>query len=109
MKKKILYTIVILVTFGMISLVLTFYLMSDGFRDYKNYCSQYIPKLESYYQKHHEYPKSLDVFEKSLFDFRYSNEECNYRPSENNFSFFMSDGFLGIWGYESSSGKWWYD
>jgi len=31
------------------------------------------------------------------------------KKSEDDFSFFMSDGFLGIWGYESSTGKWWYD
>ena len=109
MKKKILYTIAILVAISMTYLFVVFYLIGDGFRDYKNYCSQYIPKLESYYRKHHEYPKSLDVFEKSIFDFKYSNEECNYRPRKHDFAFNMSDGFMGIWGYESSTAKWWYD
>jgi len=109
MKKKILYTIEILIALNMIYLFVVFYLISDGVKDYKNYCSQYIPKLKSYYQKHREYPKSLDVFEKSIFDFRYSNEECNYHPSEDDFTFNTSDGSLGICGYESSTGKWWYD
>jgi len=109
MKKKILYGVGILTALSLLFLVVMMYLMTDGYRNYKNYCSQYIPKLETYYKKYNSFPPSLDVFEKSVFDFRYSTTDCGYEQDTNTFTLFVSDGYLGYWGYNSSTKEWWYD
>lgn len=89
--------------------ILFFYNISNGFRDYKNFCSKYIVPLEHYHQEYRTYPSSLKNFEKAFYDFRYDYKECGYKEEEDYFSFYFSDGFLGVWGYNSNSKKWWYD
>jgi len=89
--------------------ILFFYTISNGFRDYKSFCSNYIEPLEQYHQKNGTYPPSLENFETSSYDFRYNYEKCGYEREKDSFSFFFSDGFIGVIGYSSKNSKWWYD
>ena len=109
MKKTLLQ--IAIITLGMLLLLITIYAYAtfDGFRDYKTFCSKYIPKLEQYKQKSGYYPKSLKQIEVSIYDFRYNYKECGYKADKNYFSFYFSDGFIGVYGYNSTTKKWWHD
>ena len=112
MKKKLLLKILLFLIFIFFAYLLTvFYFVTDGFRDYKGYCSQFIPALEFYYEQHQRYPKNILELAggKTGFNFRYNPDECGYKPVEKGYIFYLSDGYLGIWGYESWTNKWWYD
>jgi len=82
--------------------------LTDGYRDYTNFCAKYIPKLENYYQEHNRYPQTIEIFDKSLIDFRYAINNCGYQTSEGQYTFYFQEGF-GVKGYSSINKKWWID
>ena len=107
--RKLLKTILILsITFIGISLFFWFYLISDGFRDYQKFCSQYIVPIDNYYYLHNKYPSNLQEFKTSILDTRYNPKECGYYIKNMHYGFIVPNGF-GIAGYSSIDKKWWYD
>jgi len=111
MKKNLLKILLFLIFSFFAYLIVMSYIFSNGYRDYKEFCSQYIPILKQYHTEHGVYPSTLNSFEVSTPDFRYSLDKCGYRSfsDSDSYSFYLSDGFLGVWGYNSQKGKWWYD
>lgn len=74
-------------------------------KNYKEYCTTLIPKLESYYKLNSKYPPSLYY----LGEDKKSDEKCGYRTHEDSFAFDFSDGFIGVIGYDSIRKEWWSD
>ncbi len=86
-----------------------FYLLSDGFRDYKPYCSHFIPLIDNYYLQNHKYPNSLSVVDdKLIYNIRYSPKGCGYTYDKDSYSFYFSEG-MTLYGYDSITKKWWQD
>ena len=86
-----------------------FYLWSDGFRDYKPYCSHFIPLLDDHYLAHHKYPDTLAVIDdKRIANIRYTAHRCGYQKNTQGYSFYFSEG-MTIYGYSLVSKKWWRD
>lgn len=106
MKKIIIKTTAILfIVFSLIT-ILALWLLSDGVNHQKEYCSQFIPDLEYYYKKHHEYPESLMAFGgKAYFNFRYSANRCNYERVDKGYIFSTSYS-LSFENYESWKKEW---
>ena len=94
---------------GILYVVAVSYSITNGFRDYKKYCSKFIPKLEQYHKSNGVYPDSLEMFKTDALDFRYSKKECGYDNNTEYFSFYFSDGFIGVIGYDSKKKMWWFD
>jgi len=109
MKKIFLKIIIILITLLLISFLMFFYHITDGYRDHKEFCSKYIPLLEQYHHKYKVYPSTLTTFPKSFWDFRYSFNECNYRITDDYYTFTSINGLMGVIGYSSKDAKWWHD
>lgn len=112
MKKKLLPKILLWTLFSFFAYtIFSTYIISGGFKDYKKYCSEFIPELEYYHQKHHKYPKNLlDLAGgKTGFSFIYSLDDCHYSEVKEGYSFVISDGFIGMSGYESWKDEWWHD
>lgn len=108
MKKKwtkILLTILLLF---FLSLVFIGYMLTEGYRNYKSFCSQYIPKIDKYYSVNGMYPLSLNQFESSIIDFRYNSNNCRYSINKEGYTFLFLSGVTLI-GYDSLKQKWWYD
>ena len=106
--KKVLKILILLLFLIVITIIIFIYSISM-FKDNETYCSKYIPYIEEYYKTHGEYPKNLYSFKKSFIDVRYKEEDCGYEYNETAYSFFSSDGFMGVIGYSSIDKKWWYD
>ncbi|CAA6815792.1 MAG: Unknown protein [uncultured Sulfurovum sp.] len=111
MKKNLLLKIIFALILSFVSYI-TFinYFISDGFRNYKSYCSQFIIDLEYYREKHHKYPQNLLELAggKTGFNFRYNPKDCGYQSSEEAYTFYYSEG-LGVGGYDSKTKEWWRD
>ena len=111
MKKNLLLKVLLwLVFIFFVSITSIGYFFTDGYRNYKDYCSEFIPNLEYYYKEHHEYPKTLLQLQggKTGFNFRYSTNDCGYSASKDSYTFFYSEGF-GVGGYDSKTNRWWVD
>lgn len=92
-----------------IFVIVMFYLISDGFRDYKRYCSHFIPLVDSYYLQNHKYPDSLSVVDdKLIYNIRYSPKRCGYRYNKDSYYFYFGEG-MTAYGYDSITKKWWQD
>ena len=86
-----------------------FTLWSDGFRDYKPYCSHFIPLVDAYYLANHRYPDTLAVIDdKRMSNIRYEAHKCGYQSDKKSYSFYFSEG-MTLYGYNSVSKKWWQD
>lgn len=111
MKKNLFIKILLGVLISFLAYILFIsYIISDGFRDYKNYCSQFIPSLDTYYKQHQKYPKTLLQLAggKTGFNFRYSINGCGYQTNEKSYTFYYAEGF-GVGGYNSDTQQWWID
>ena len=90
-------------------IVVLFYLLSNGFRDYKSYCAHFIPLINSYYLVTHKYPESLDMVDDKLAKYiRYTPKKCGYWHGKSSYGFYFSEGFT-VYGYNSKTKKWWQD
>jgi len=107
---KIIFTAAIIISISLISyFTYTYYLLSDGFRDYKDYCSTFIPLIEKHHEETGQYPKSLNELEETndLFN-RYEPSECGYYIGDNGYGFSAPAGF-GVVMYFSDKDLWVYD
>jgi len=85
------------------------YLVTNGYRDYEKFCSEYIPLLEAYKLNKGHYPTQLMVFEKPSFYPRYSESSCRYIGSETHYSFRVDEGIIGWSFYNSDRQRWRHD
>ncbi|GGY78283.1 hypothetical protein GCM10011613_23630 [Cellvibrio zantedeschiae] len=108
-KKKLILLCGIVLFLGLIYFLFIYYLVTNGFRNYQKFCSNYIPQIESYQAKHGIYPSAINDFEKPSFSWRYDAEECNYIADPDGFSFQVADGLFGISIYISKEKRWVYD
>jgi len=90
-----------------LSITILFYLLSDGFRDYKKYCSHFVPILDHYHTTHHSYPNNLSyIDDKSIWNIRYDADNCGYRLQDDGvYTFYFYEGMIAI-GYDSKTNKW---
>lgn len=109
MKKIIIKILVGILVLAGIYVVFALSIVTNGFKTTQAFCTQYITQIESYKLNTGKYPKSLSTFEKSIFDFRYDFSDCGYRYSDEGFTFYFSDGFIGVAGYDSQTEEWWFD
>jgi len=86
-----------------------FYLLTNGYRDYEKFCSEYIPLLETYKLNKGHYPNKLMVFEKPSFYPRYSESSCRYIGSVTHYSFKVDEGLIGWSFYDSNHHRWVHD
>ena len=108
MKKILLYILSLTLAMFFTYVAFILFLIDDNTRDYKEPCSRYIPLLEQIYKKNGNYPASLDE-QLIITDYEFSLKECRYqilKPHEYIFS--VTSGF-GVAGYNSISGRWWFD
>lgn len=90
-------------------IIVVFYLISDGFKDYKEYCAHFIPLIDSYYLINRKYPDSLDEIDDKLIKYiRYKPKRCGYMHSNDGYSFYFGEGF-SVYGYDSKTKMWWQD
>ncbi len=108
--KKILIKLMVLILLGVTLLVLfVSYLISNGFHDYKKYCSEYIPRLEDFKNQKGFYPDNLILIEKPELYFRYKKNDCRYLIDSRGYSFKVEDGILGWSFYYSDIDRWKHD
>ncbi len=105
--KTILITVISTITFLTASYFAYIgYLVTNGYRDYQEFCEKYIPQIEKYKLANERYPKSLDVLAKPNFSFRYDNKGCAYQAKKDGYVFAIRYGLLGIAFYNSGSRVW---
>ena len=82
-------TVLILVTTILVGIS---YFVSDGFRRYKIFCSEYVAPIDAYFKVHSVYPRNLSVFDKptDLFD-RYESEDCTYSVTGHEYTMTVSN------------------
>jgi len=97
------------ISFLVIFAVIIFSYAIGMFKNNKNFCSKYIPHIEHHYKVHGEYPTDLTSYNISFIDFRYKPQDCHYKHNETSYTFYGSDGYMGVLGYSSIDKKWWYD
>ena len=85
------------------------FVVSNGYRRYTKFCSEYIPLLEQYHSDNMSYPENLSHLIKPKYSPRYKIEECSYAKTEKGFSFFVPEGLMGAAIYDSRTKKWVYD
>ena len=106
--KKI-FQIIALLLFFILSGISLFLYSIGMFKDNETFCSKYIPYIDQYYKIHGKYPENLAIFSKSYIDFNYNPKDCGYRHDKISYSFYGSDGYMGVVGYSSIDKKWWHD
>ena len=110
MKPKIKKILIVLIT--SISILIIAYvafvghLVTNGYRDYVGFCSNYIDQIEEYKSKTGNYPDSLRVLEKPLLSFRYDVAYCRYYSSSASYGFTTLCGLIGRSYYNSIDKKW---
>ena len=97
MKKLLLFLALIFVAY----LLLMGYIFSGKHEGDKELCAKYIPLIESYQTQHGHYPTTLDD--------PMISKTCGYHRESDGYTFYFSDGFLGVMGYDSKREEWWYD
>lgn len=114
MKKWTLKRVLVL-SFSTITLVaITFvifiqFILTNGFRDYKEYCSGYIQPVEEYFSRIGEHPSSISHFEEYNDPYnRYEPNDCGYMHNDKGFRFMATSGF-GVVIYISENKMWVYD
>ena len=85
------------------------YLFTNGFTNYVSFCSQYIPNIESHYQKYDSYPKQISSLNNPSLMFWHKPDECGYSVDNISYGFFVPHGLIGVAIYSSEWGKWEYD
>ena len=85
------------------------YLVSNGFRDYASFCSQYINQIDKYKYKTGKYPVSLKELIKPKFSFRYEIGFCKYYSQTDLYGFTVPEGLIGQASYSSKTRKWTHD
>jgi len=90
-----------------LSITILFYLLGDGFRDYKKYCSHFIPILDHYHTTHHSYPNNLSyIDDNSIWNIRYDAANCGYSLQDDGvYTFYFYDNIISM-GYDSKTKKW---
>jgi hypothetical protein len=89
-------------------LILWYMFSSLKDEDYKQFCSNHIPLLTTYYQINNEYPKNFSNLNRLELNPKYLNEDCGYRREKLGYYFIISYG-MGVAGYDSIKKEWWYD
>lgn len=95
-----------LLILSLVYIIFLYYTLSNGFRDYKKFCKNYIPLLEEFKKENNSYPKTLKNLD--YHSFRYNYKDCGYKESNSSFYFYFIDGF-GVGGYDSNKKEWWRD
>jgi len=85
-----------------------FFSLKEEDKDYKQFCSNHIPLLTTYYQINNEYPKNLSILNRVELNSNYLDKDCGYRREKLGYHFIISYG-MGVAGYDSITKKWWYD
>ena len=108
--KKILIIVVVVVGICIASyLVFVGYLVTNGYRDYVDFCSKYSNQIDEYKTQNERYPDSLMELNKPKFSFRYDIKKCSYYSRENMYGFTAPSGLIGWAFYDSKTKKWTYD
>ena len=85
------------------------YITSYGYRDYKEFCEQYIPHIDNYILQNKKYPEKLSIFPKPDYYPRYDVEECLYFVREDRYELIAPLGLIGAAYYDSKTKLWNYD
>ena len=113
MKQRVKKLLVKLLVFISICIVIYFvfigYLVTNGFKDYIDFCSKYTNQIDKYKAQNGRYPDSLSELNTPNYSFRYSSKECSYYSRKNVYSFTVTSGLIGSAFYESKTKKWTYD
>ncbi len=109
MQKKVFIGLSAVACIVIVYFLLIGFLVSGGYRNYKKFCSEYIPQIEIYHSENLNYPESLFNLTKPKYSMRYKIEKCGYTKTKKGFSFFASEGLMGLAIYDSIIKKWIYD
>jgi len=90
-------------------LVFISYITSNGFRNYQEFCSKYIPAIEEFEENNKKYPSSLAAFKKPEYYPRYDAKKCLYFTNEQGYTIFAPSGLIGHFIYSSETREWHYD
>jgi len=105
-KKLLLYFLITISVLVTGYLVFIGSLLTNGYRDYVGFCSEYIDQIATYKNETGGYPDSLKVLKKPRFSFRYETDYCRYYAQKDGFGFTTPCGLIGRAYYHSDNGKW---
>lgn len=109
LKKYLITGLSILLVGSVLYFIFISYLVSNGFRDYKEFCAHYIPMIEQYRHEHKVYPAGLNAFKKPEYYPRYDVKDCGYIQQKDEYTLFAPAGLIGAYIYTSEDNKWRYD
>jgi len=107
--KYIIIGLSLLIVGSIIYFIFISYITSNGFRNYQEFCANYILMIEQYKNKHKEYPSELSTFQKPEYYPRYDAERCGYFVTEEGYTLVAPAGLIGAYIYSSETKKWRYD
>ncbi len=81
------------------------YLVTNGYRDYVGFCSEYIDQIDEYKSNSGKYPDELSFLDKPIFWFRYRNNSCSYYSSYDGYGFSTPCSLIGTAYYNSRDKK----
>ena len=105
-KQYIIIGIGILILFSGLYFVFVSYLVTGGFRDYKAYCSRYIPLIDAYHAQNRRYPADLSSLGPMEASTSHDPAQCRYSATENGYTITVPAGLAGRLIYSSETGKW---
>jgi type II secretory pathway pseudopilin PulG len=100
----ILVSILVIVAASYVLFITSF--VTHGFRDYVQFCSLYIEKIDDYKSQTGHYPDTLQKLTKPPFSWRYKASDCYYYSQPNFYGFAVKHGLIGQRFYYSDSNKW---
>jgi len=80
--------------------------VTHGFRDYVQFCSFYIEKIDDYETQTGHFPDTLQQLKKPPFSWRYKASDCHYYSQTDFYGFSVKQGLIGQKFYYSDTNKW---
>jgi len=105
-KKTLFISVLVVVILAASYVTYIYYFVTNGFRDYVQFCSFYIEQIDDYKKRTGLYPESLQQLSKPQFSFRYEPDDCHYYSQPYFYGFTVKYGLIGQKFYYSDSNKW---
>lgn len=80
--------------------------VTNGFRDYVQFCSIYIEQINDYKKQNSRYPDTLQKLTKPPYSWRYKAADCHYYSQADFYGFSVKQGLIGQKFYYSDTDKW---